>query len=94
MTTKVFLAALLALCVVGIKPSTKAKAEQTNDFAMPMPLDSSVHKAIDSVKIAKAKTEYLKSEIRDKVDELEDQQRDLVEIQRKIDSVEQRFAQR
>lgn len=94
MTTRVFLAALLATFIFWLRPTPKAQAEKTEGHEMPKPLDSSVHKAFDSVKIVKAKSEVLKSEIKDKVDELQDQQRELVEVQRQLDSLEQRFAQR
>lgn len=95
MTTRVFLAALFAMSLLWvIKPTPKAKAEKTESYAMPKPLDSSVHKAFDSVKIVKAKSEGLKTEIKDKVEELKYQQTELIEVQRQLDSIQHRFVQR
>ena len=94
MTTKMYLAALLVCLVLWFKPTPRAKADPTKDIAVTKPLDSSVHKSIDSVKTIKAESKMLQSKLEDKVDELKDQQKELVKVQRQLDSVQQNFAQR
>lgn len=94
MTIRVFLASAFFFCLVWVKPTPDAKAEKTKQSVAPKPLDSSVHKAIDTIEVLKAESEELKIEVEDKVDELKYQQRELVRVQRQLDSIERRIVQR
>lgn len=91
MTTKILLACMLTICAISLKTNTGVHAE--NSFGgeqIMQPLDSSIHKVIDSVTIIKSKTVVMKGKIQNKMSLLEDQQRELQALQAKLDSATQR----
>lgn len=92
MTTKILLACMLTICAISLRTNTVVHAE--NGFGgdqVTQPLDSSIHKVIDSVTIIKSKTVLMKGKIQNKMSLLEDQQKELQVLQAKLDSACQRY---
>lgn len=92
MTTRFLMVLLLVASATQLKTAVTVRAEEipvNQECKVTRPLDSSVHKVIDSVNIVKTKCIVLKEAAEDKVALLQRQQHELEIVQKKLDSLQQ-----
>jgi hypothetical protein len=92
MTQKLGLVVLLGLLALYFYNAGNAKADNLNQaaqYTLPKPLDSSVHRTIDSVQTVKFTISNQQELLKSKVLYLEHQQQEIKETQRRIDSLSQ-----